>query len=155
MTEYKFALLLHLVGVVLYFSGLVLAAASFAAGRRRERPSEIAALLGLARTGVVLVAVGIVAVVVFGFWLVSVRDLEFGTGWLDASLALLVVSLVLGGIGGQAPKRARMLAVQLAEQGDERTPELDRLLRDPRATAMNHTAALASVAILVLMVWQP
>lgn len=155
MTEYKIALLLHLVGVVLYFSGLVLAAASFAAGRRRERPSEIAALLGLARTGVVLVAVGLVAVVACGFWLVSVRDLEFGTGWLDASLALLVVSLVLGGVGGQAPKRARKLAVQLAEQGDARTPELDRLLRNPLATATNHTAALASVAILVLMVWQP
>ncbi len=155
MNEYKIALLLHLVGVVLYFSGLVLAAAALAAGRRRERPSEIAALLGLARTGVVLVAVGVLAVVACGFWLVSVRDLEFGTGWLDASLALLVVSLVLGGVGGQAPKRARKLAVQLAEQGDARTPELDRLLRNPLATATNHTAALASVAILVLMVWQP
>jgi hypothetical protein len=58
VTDREWALLFHLVGLVLLFSGLTLAAAALAAARRREHPGEIAALLGLTRSGVVLVAAG-------------------------------------------------------------------------------------------------
>ena len=51
MTEREWALLFHLAGVVLLFSGLILAAAALAAARRREVAGEIAALLGLTRFG--------------------------------------------------------------------------------------------------------
>jgi len=46
----------HLLGALLFVSGLVLAGAAFEAARRRQRPSEIALLLGLTRVGVLLVA---------------------------------------------------------------------------------------------------
>ena len=151
MTDREWALLFHLVGLVLFFSGLTLAAASLAAARRREHPGEIAALLGLTRSGVVLVAAGALLLVGTGLWLVEIWDgvYSLGDGWIVGSLGLLVLSFVLGAIGGQRPKRAR----KLAEAGGGE--ELRRLLDDRRSDAFNYAAAIAVTAALVLMVWKP
>ena len=151
MTEREWALLFHLAGVVLLFSGLILAAAALAAARRREVAGEIAALLGLTRVGVVLVAAGALLLVGTGLWLVEIWDgvYSLGDGWIAASLGLLALSFVLGAIGGQKPKQAR----KLAERGGG--AELRRLLDDRRADAFNYAAALAVIAALLLMVWKP
>ena len=145
------ALLFHLAGVVLLFSGLILAAAALAAARRREVAGEIAALLGLTRFGVVLVAAGALLLVGTGLWLVEIWDgvYSLGDGWIAASLGLLALSFVLGAIGGQKPKQAR----KLAEGGGG--AELRRLLDDRRPDVFNYAAALAVIAALVLMVWKP
>ena len=117
-TERERALLFHLVGVVLLFSGLILAATALAAARRREVAGEIAALLGLTRFGVVLVASGALFLVGTGLWLVEIWDgvYSLGDGWIAASLGLLALSFVLGAIGGQKPKQARQLAEGAAAQ---------------------------------------
>ena len=52
---YQWALLLHLVGAILFFAGLAVAAVGQAAARRRARPTEIALHLGTARRGVLMV----------------------------------------------------------------------------------------------------
>jgi hypothetical protein len=52
------ALFFHILGALLLVAGIVLAGAAFEAARRRERPAEIVLLLGLARIGVLLVAIG-------------------------------------------------------------------------------------------------
>ena len=90
MTEREWALLFHLAGVVLLFSGLILAAAALAAARRREVAGEIAALLGLTRFGVALVAAGALLLVGTGLWLVEVWDGAYALGdvWIAASLGL-------------------------------------------------------------------
>ena len=151
MTEREWALLFHLSGVVLLFSGLILAASALAAARRRKVAGEIAALLGLTRVGVVFVAAGALLLVGTGLWLVEIWDgvYSLGDGWIAASLGLLALSFVLGAIGGQKPKQAR----KLAEAGGG--AELRRLLDDRRADAVNYAAALAVIAALVLMVWKP
>lgn len=152
MTEREWALLLHLAGVVLLFSGLILAASALAAARRREVAGEIAALLGLTRFGVVLVAAGALLLVGTGLWLVEIWNgvYSLGDGWIAASLGLLALSFVLGAIGGQKPKQARKLA-----EADGGGAELRRLLDDRRPDAVNYAAALAVIAALVLMVWKP
>lgn len=151
MTEREWALLFHLAGVVLLFSGMILAAAALAAARRREVAGEIAALLGLTRFGVALVAAGALLLVGTGLWLVEIWDgvYSLGDGWIAASLGLLALSFILGAIGGQKPKQAR----KLAEGGGG--AELRGLLDDPRADAFSYAAALAVIAALVLMVWKP
>lgn len=95
------ALFLHLFGALLFVAGIVLAGAAFEAARRRRQPAEIALLLGLTRIGVLLVAVGGLLIAVFGLWLVHLGHFGYGSGWVDAAIALYVVALVLGGIGGQ------------------------------------------------------
>ena len=151
---YEWALFFHLVGAILFFAGLAVAAVGQTSARRRSRPSEVALLLGTARWGVAMVGLGTVLVLVFGFWLLDLTSYGLD-GWVIAALCLLGVAVAAGGIGGQAPKRARRLATQLAREGDEPSDELVRLLRSPVAEGLNWAAAAAAVAILVLMVWKP
>lgn len=151
---YEPALFLHLLGAFLFFAGLAVAAVGQTAARRRRRPSEVALLLGTARWGVLLVALGTVLVLAGGFWLVAETFYGYDP-WVLASLALLGVAALAGGAGGQAPKRARLLARLLAGEGDRPSAELDRLLHDRAADALNGLAAAAAVAIVVLMVWKP
>lgn len=151
---YEWALFAHLAGAISFFAGLAVAAVAHSAARRRERPGEIAALLGTARYGVLLVAVGLLLALGSGFWLLDLTVYGFDP-WVVAALALLAFTFVAGGVGGQAPKRARRLAERLAREGDAPSAELDRLLRDRVADGLNRASAAAAVAILVLMVWKP
>ena len=155
MTSYDVALLVHLVAVIVFFSGLaVAAAAQVSAAARHRRPAEIAAVLRVARTGVLLVATGTVLVFVSGLWLIEETGHSLGDGWLALSLALLVIALLLGVAGGRKPKQARLLAERRAAE-DSADPEIAVLLRDPVSFAINVLASAAAFAALVLMVWRP
>ena len=154
MTSYELGLLVHLVGVLLFFGGAFVAAIVFEAARRRTRPSEIALLLGITRIGAAFVASGVLLTFAAGLWLAADVD-QFGEPWLRASLGLFLAALVLGALGGQRPKQARRLASRLSEGGDEPTRELRRLLDDRLSLAANYASTGLVLVILVLMVVQP
>ncbi len=152
MTEYDWALLLHLAAVICFFSGTAMATAAQFGAWRRERTGDVAAVLSLARIGVLVVAVGLVLVLASGLWLVDETGRSLEDGWISVSLLLLLVSLLLGAVGGRKAKLAR----RLAESPDAPVgPELGTLLRDRASLAANVLAAAAALAILVLMVWRP
>jgi uncharacterized membrane protein len=155
MSKLEVALFFHILGALLFVAGIVVAGVVFEAARRREEPGEIALLLGLARWGVLLVALGATLVLAFGLWLVHIEGLSYGTGWVSVAIALYVVALLLGGAGGRRPKQARRLAERLRADGSPATPELRALLDDRLADAANYLSALAVLAILVLMVFKP
>ena len=157
MTARDWALAVHLLGVVFLFSGMSIAGVGHAAARRQERPSHIAVLLGLTRVGVLFVVVGSLFVLVGGFWLIEESDgfYSLSDGWIAAGLVLLIASFVLGGIGGQQPKRARLLAEELARAGDAPNAELRKMLDAPIALALNYGAAAAIFAAFILMIWRP
>lgn len=149
-------LFLHIAGALAFVAGIAVAAAAFESARRRERPAEIALLLGLARTAVPLVVLGALLVLACGLWLAGLEDgAGYGTGWVDAAIALFVVALVLGGWGGQAPKRAREHAARLAASGEPADRRLRELLDDRRAALANYASAALVIAILALMVFKP
>lgn len=149
------ALFLHLLGALLFVAGIAVAGVAFEAARLRSRPAEIALLLGLTRIGVLLVAAGGLLLLVFGLWLVHLGHFGYGAGWVDAAIALYVVALALGALGGQRPKQARRLAVRLAGEGEPVSAELRMLLDDPLSRGANYASAVAVLAILVLMVFKP
>jgi hypothetical protein len=150
------ALFLHLLGVLTFVSGLAVAGIPFEIARRRQDPTEIALLLGLTRYGVALVGLGAVLLFVCGLWLVGLEDdVGFGTGWVDGAIVLFLLVVGLGSLGGRRPKRARLLATELAERGQPAGPDLRRLLDDPVSRAANYTSAVLVLAILALMVFQP
>lgn len=154
MTSYEIGLAVHIFGVMVFSGGALLAGVVFETARRRGRPSEVALLLGLTRIGALIVVAGAVLALGAGLWLAGEVD-QFGEAWLLASLGLFVAALVLGALGGQRPKHARLLATKLADDGDEMTPELRRLLDDPPSRIANYGSSLLVVVILLLMVWQP
>ncbi len=148
------AFFFHILGVLLFVSGMVLAGAAFEAARRRDSPGEIVLLLGFTRVGVVLVGIGAVLITVFGLWLVHLGDFGYGSGWVDASIALYAVALALGGVGSRRPKQARLLAAQLAVRGEPTSIELRALLNDAGSRAANYGSAAIVLTILVLMVFK-
>jgi uncharacterized membrane protein len=91
----------------------------------------------------------------FGLWLVHLGSWGYGAGWVDAAIGLLLAVAVLGGIGGQRPKRARKLARRLASEGAPASPELRALLDDRAALAVNYLSALLLLVIIVLMAFKP
>lgn len=151
---YEWALFLHLVGAILFFAGLAVAAVAQLSARRRRRPSEVALLLRAGRWGVLMVGLGTALALGFGLWLLDLTAYGLD-GWVLASLLLLALAVAAGGSGGQAPKQARLLAERLAREHDAPSGELDRLLRRPVSDALNWAAAAAAVGVLVLMVWKP
>ncbi len=155
MTAANWALFFHLVGAFLFVAGVVVAGVAFEAARRRHRPDEIALLLGLTRSGVLLVALGALLLLPFGLWLVHIEHVGYGAGWVDAALALLAATGLLGAVAGQRPKRARKAAALLAKSGGPETPELRALLDDRLSLALNYLSGVLVVAIVVLMVFKP
>jgi uncharacterized membrane protein len=149
------ALFLHIAGALLFVSGVFVAGVGFESARRRERPAEIALLLGLTRWGVALVGAGGLLLLACGLWLVGLEDVGYGAGWVDAALALFAAAMLLGGLAGQRPKRARKLAERLADEEREASPELRSLLDDPLSRAANYISAALILAILALMVFKP
>jgi len=148
------ALFFHLLGALLFVAGIVVAGTAFEAARRRERPAEIALLLGLTRIGVVLVVAGGLLLPVFGLWLVHLGHFGYGSGWVDAAIALYVVALALGGLGGRRPKQARRLATQLAAKQAPVSDELRALLNDRVSRASNYASLAVVLVILVVMVFK-
>ena len=155
MSSYRFALFFHLLGVVLFFGGGILATVAFEAARRRERPRDVATLLGLAQRAVPLVGVGTLLIFVFGLWLTDASGEGFDEPWVSAALGLFILTAVLGALGGARPKRARLLAERLAGEDDRPSDDLRRALDDPLARGANYAAGILALVILALMVWQP
>lgn len=155
MNEYNLALFFHLIGMLLFVGGILLAGVAFEVARRQDKPAEIALLLGLTRAGVLLVGVGTLLLGGFGLWLVHLGDFGYSTGWVDDSIALYLLALVLGTLGGQRPKQARHLAARLHAENAPVTNQLRGLLDDRLARVANYGSLLAILAILVLMVFKP
>ena len=105
VTSYTIALLGHIVGVLLFVSGIVLAGVPFEVARRRSDPAEISLILSLTRIGVLFVAAGTVMVLGFGLWLVHLGRFGYDAGWVQAALVLFVVALALAGSAGAARSR--------------------------------------------------
>jgi uncharacterized membrane protein len=154
VTSYDWALLLHLVAVIGFFSGMAVATAAQLGAWRRERAGEVAAVLALARAGALVVAAALLLVVASGLWLVDETRRSLTDGWVAVSLLLLIVSLVLGALGGRRAKEARRLAA--SRPPDEPAGQAVRTLLGDRASlAANALAGAVALGILVLMVWRP
>ncbi|HEU5213281.1 MAG TPA: DUF2269 family protein [Gaiellaceae bacterium] len=150
MSQEDLALICHLLGVVLFFGGSLVALVAFESARRRDRAGDVAVLLGLAPVAVAIVGIGLAVVLASGFWLLHATEHTLGDGWLLLALGLLVVSGLLGALGGRSPKRARLLA-ERSPADDPPSAELRRLLDDGVARGLNMASGVAALGVLVLV----
>jgi uncharacterized membrane protein len=157
VSKYDWLLFLHMSGAFLLLGGGAVAGALNIAALRRERPSEVVVLFGLIRIAVVMITVGGILAFVFGLWLVadSPWSYSYGDGWVIAAIVLLLVANALGAVGGRREDRTKELARELAASGDEPTPELRALLRDPVTLALSYGSGLVLVVLLAIMIWKP
>ena len=157
MSTYDWLLFLHVTGAFLLVGGTFTAGLLTLAAIRRERPSEIAALLGLIRISLPFIYAGVALTLVFGLWLVheAGRGYSYTDAWVIAALVLWVVANALGGAGGRRQEEARRVAVELAEHGDTATAEQRARLVDSVGIALSLASGLAVFAVLALMIWKP
>ncbi len=158
MDTYEWLLVFHVTGAFLLLGGGVVAATlNLAAVRRDRRPSEVVLLFGLIRIAVVSIIVGIVLAFVFGLWLVHEAPFgySYGDGWVITAIVLLVLSAVMGSIGGRRDEQTAKFARELAAAGDAPSAELLERVRDPVALVLNYGSGLLLVAILAIMIWKP
>jgi hypothetical protein len=148
-------LFFHLLGAVSFFAGAAVVGTLQLAAIRRERPSEVYALLRLAPAGAALVVVGAFLTLGFGIALAEHEGLGLSPAWIQAALGLWFASMAVGGYGGRAARHARHLAQQLAAEGDVPSPELHALVGARVPLAASYASGLMLLAILALMVWQP
>ncbi|HEX7626357.1 MAG TPA: DUF2269 family protein [Gaiellaceae bacterium] len=155
MSTVQWLVMLHVTSAFFFVSGSVAAGVLNGLAIRAARPSETAYLLRLVRTTLPVIFVGVGGTLVFGIWLWHERHYSIGAFWIWASLVLWAIANALGGIGGGHQEKARKLAEQLASAGDTHTDELRAILRDPKGNALSYLAGLATLGILVLMIWKP
>jgi uncharacterized membrane protein len=148
-------LFFHLLGAASFFAGAAVAGTVQLAAIRRERPSEVYALLRLAPVGAALVGVGALLTLGFGIALAEHEGFGFSPAWIRAALGLWVASMALGGYGGRMARQARHLAARLASEEDAPSRELSALLAAPIPLAASYASGAMLLAILALMVWKP
>jgi uncharacterized membrane protein len=151
----NWALFGHIVSGFVLFAGMSLAAAGWHLARARSAPAEVALLLKLCRIGAMAVAAATVTVLGFGLWLVDLQGRRLSDAWIAWAIGLLIVAMVAGIVGGQRPKKARLLAQRLSAEDGAEPEELRRLLDDPASAALNYLAAGCILVILFLMVFKP
>jgi uncharacterized membrane protein len=145
----------HITAAFLFVGGSVAAGVLNVLAVRAERPSEAAAMLRLVKATLPVIFVGVGGTLLFGIWLWHELHFSFGAAWIWISLVLWGVANALGGVGGRHQERSRELAERLAREGDAPSDELRALLRDPTGAAISYAAGVATLAILVLMIWKP
>jgi uncharacterized membrane protein len=155
MSTAGWLLMFHITAAFFFVGGSVAAGILNFLAIRAERPSETAALLKLIRKVLPVIFLGVAGTLIFGIWLWNCKGYPLSAGWIWASLVLWVVSGALGGIGGNHQEHARELAERLAAEGDTPSDELKAILADPKGNAVSWAAGLATLAILVLMIWKP
>lgn len=155
MATQQWLLGFHVLGALLFVGGAVFVGVVHTAAMRRSRPSEVAALLRLTRSGVALVGLGALASLAFGIALAEELGLDYGDAWLSAALALWTASVALGGLGGRKARHTRYLAERLAREGDRPSAELSRALAEPVSLLVNYASLAAALAVLGLMIWKP
>ena len=153
---FDWLLMLHITGAFLLVGGSVAAGVLNTMALRAERPSDAALYLGLIRKTLPLIGIGSIAALVFGLWLVFQQDtVDFFSFWILAALVLWAIMGALGGAGGKHQEQARRKAEQLAAAGDTSDAELTALLHDRRGNAMSWLAGLATLLLLIDMIWKP
>ena len=155
MDKYQWLLLLHILAAFCFLSGIVVAGTLHGLAMRRDKPSDIALLLGMVRPMVALIGIGSIGSLAFGLWLAHYVGYGFGEAWVIAAIVLWFVSGALSGPAGKDMRKARELAVKLAAEGDQPSVALNAAVADRRVLILNYLSAAAVVAILVLMVFKP
>ena len=155
MDKTQWLLMLHIAAAFCLVGGSTAAAILNFLAVRSEKPSETAFLLRLIRVALPVVYVGVLGTLVFGIWLWHRLGFGLGTGWIWAALVFWALASALGGRGGRHQEHVREAAEREAAAGDTMSGELRAMLRDPKALAVNYAAGIATIAVLVVMLWKP
>jgi hypothetical protein len=115
------ATFVHLFGVLLWVAGTGLVFGVYEAARRQQSLHSTLALLAVARMAALVIIAATCILLAGGIWLAH-ENKAWSEPWLQASIVLFAAVVVLGALGGQCPKRARILATRIIAEENTRPP---------------------------------
>jgi uncharacterized membrane protein len=148
---YDWLLLFHVLfatiwfGVSVYLEGL-----TATEGRTGEEAAVTAVYRRIAPTNRRLFSIAGIGTILFGFWLVLEKDLEFETLWIAVALvaALVVIGLELF---YEMPKGAKIVSlVEANGEGDTEAAEIAR-----QVSIVGHVRTLLLFLALIMMIFKP
>jgi len=150
-------LALHVLSAFAMAGSIVLFWIVIVAMRSVDTVRDTLAYAPLASLGSTVIGIGVLGTLVFGVWLAISRDeYQLWDGWIIAALVLWAIGTSLGARGGKEFTKALTRARELDETGSAGAPgELRALNRSPAGLLLHTVSSLATVAILVLMIWKP
>jgi hypothetical protein len=153
----QWILALHVLGAFAVVSSIAFFAVTIIAGFGVDRPSSTLELTRIAKVPNVMVMVGMPMTLIFGIWLaISLDAYQPWDGWIIAAYVLWAVAGGTGARGGMAYQRAATRAGELVAAGDdEPNAELAALLRDRTSLTLNVISTVATVLLLLDMIWKP
>ena len=153
----QWILALHVLGAFAVVGAIAFFAVTIIAGLGVERPSTTLELTRIAKVPNVMIMVGMPMTLVFGIWLaISLDAYQPWDGWIIAAYVLWAVAGGTGARGGEAYQRAATRARELVTAGnDEPNAELASLLRDRTSLTLNLISTVATLLLLLDMIWKP
>jgi hypothetical protein len=144
-------LFLHVLSAFALVAAEVLYTFLIASLWKRELPSDIARVTGIAKFGTVLVAIGSIGVLVFGIALAfEANSYAIWDGWIIAAIVLWAALMEVGRRAGAAYDAAGARARALVAEGrDEPNLELSTMFRSSKALWL-HTASVTLLLLLLL-----
>jgi uncharacterized membrane protein len=150
-------LALHLLSAFAFVGALVLFWILVVATRNVDTPGPTVTIGRVAVVGNRTVIAGTLGTIVFGVWLaISVEGYELWDGWVIAAIVLWVVASAAGGIAGKEYMKAFDRARELEAAGSTGpSGELLELNRAPRGLLFHAATTVATLLILLDMIWKP
>jgi hypothetical protein len=150
-------LALHLLAAFAMVAAIVVFWVIVVVARGSDLPETTVNAARLLPVGSLLIAVGSVGTIVFGVWLAIALDgVKVWDGWVIAAIVLWAIGSETGRRAGDEYDQAVDHANELVSAG-QTGPDarLRELARTPRGLTLHAVATLATLLILVDMVWKP
>jgi hypothetical protein len=146
MTRYEVLLFIHLLAAFATVASVVVLVTVLVGSRRAASAADAMPLLRLSNIGTMLWNVGGIGVLVFGVWLALDLD-EYGIldGWIVAAIVLWLVASSAGG------PLTRDYRTAVEAGGDTALATV----RAQRTAVLHAVMALATLALLVVMIYKP
>ena len=123
---------------------------------RTDSPARVAGMMRVAKTGMLLVMIGMAGTLVFGIWLaISLDAYKLWDGWVIAALILWALGGFLGQKSGEGYTAGGELAEKLSAEGVTSSPELAETFGASRAFWFHNATLIVVLLILIVMIWKP
>jgi len=150
-------LALHVLSAFAYIGGIVLFWVLVVAVRKIDTPDGTIRMEPIVKVGNAVIGVGAVGTIVLGIYLAFALDsYAIWDGWIIAAIVLWLVGGLTGSLAGKEYQKALTRAEELKSSGQQAQPgELRALNRSQMGLALLAVSSLATVLILIDMIWKP
>jgi hypothetical protein len=157
MDWHDWLLALHVLSAFALVAAIVLFWIMVVVVRRTDLPEATTRMAPVVKVGNIAVGIGGVGTIVFGIWLAIVLSAyQPWDGWVIGAIVLWAVAMATGGRAGAEYQKGMDKAQELQAAGQS-TPsaELLALNRTSAGLLMTTLATIATVLVLVDMIWKP